>query len=66
MDFMDIKMHGTITKKKLFLLFKKKVHFKVAITAMYTRIPWELVTDPFGSGKHSLGTSAIVDRYVRS
>jgi len=26
---------------------------------MYPRIPWELVPDLFGSGEHTLGTTAI-------
>jgi hypothetical protein len=43
--------------KTLFLQLKEQVKFKVAITEMYTRIPWEVVADPLGSAKHSLVTT---------
>jgi len=32
---------------------------------MYRRIPWELVADPFGSAKHTLGTAAINEPNLR-
>ena len=35
------------------------VYFKVVITEMYPRIPWELVEDPLGSAEHILGTSDL-------
>lgn len=35
---------------------------KVAVTEMYPRIPWELVADPWGFAKHTLGTMAL-DNY---
>jgi len=34
-------------------------NFKVAITEMYPRIPWKLVTDLLGSTEHTLGTAGI-------
>jgi len=34
----------------------KKINFKVAITEKYSRIPCELVADPLGTGRGSLGT----------
>ena len=36
-------------------IFNKTSNFKVAITEMYPRIPWELVADPFEPAEHSLG-----------
>ena len=38
---------------------KKWITFRVAITKMYSQIPWELSTDPFGFAKHTLGTTAL-------
>jgi hypothetical protein len=35
------------------------VKFKVAVTGMYPRIPWELVVDPLGSAEQCLGTTAL-------
>jgi len=35
------------------------VNFEVSITKMYLRIPWELVADPMGKAKHTLGTTAL-------
>ena len=32
---------------------------KVAITEMYPRIPWKLVTDLLGSAEHTLGTASV-------
>ena len=36
---------------------KKQVYFKVAITEMYPRIPWELVADP--TAQHAVRTTAL-------
>ena len=30
---------------------------------MYPRIPWELVADPLGSAEHTLGTTALEQRF---
>jgi len=32
---------------------------------MYPRIPWELVTDPWGSVEHTLGTSDLTASYLK-
>jgi len=51
-------------------------NFKAAITEMYPRIPWKLVTDPLGSSEHTLGTVGVgyktnlllnsIDQYCRT
>jgi len=35
------------------------VNSKLALAEMYPRIPWELVVDPSGSAKDTLGTTAL-------
>jgi hypothetical protein len=34
-------------------------NFKIAITEMYPRIPWKLVTDLLGSAEHTFGTAGV-------
>jgi hypothetical protein len=50
---------GGSLKSRIIPLTKKSVHFKVAITEMYPRMPWQLVADPLGSAEHTLVTSGL-------
>ena len=38
------------------------MNFKVAITEIYPRIPWEMVADRLGSADHTLGTAELDDK----
>jgi len=51
--------HDYFKQNIILLIEKKLVNFKVPITEMYSRIPWELATDPLRFVEHTLGTSAL-------
>ena len=36
-----------------------EVSFEIAITGMYSRIPWKLVADPLGCAEHNLGPTGL-------
>ena len=44
----------------LFIEIQKQVNFKLSITEIYQRMPWELVEDPLGSVEHILGSPALL------
>ena len=55
--FRQLKTFRDYFEQNITPLIKKLVNFKVAITEMYPRIPWELVADHLGSVEHSLATT---------
>ena len=36
-----------------------EVSLEIAITGMYSRIPWKLVADPLGCAEHNLGPTGL-------
>ena len=36
-----------------------KVNFKTSVTDIYSRVAWQLVADPLGTVRHTLGTTAL-------
>jgi len=48
-----------MANEKVSRLFSKTLNFKVAITKMYSRITWELVTDRLGSVEPTSGATTL-------
>jgi hypothetical protein len=40
-------------------IFNKTSNLKVSVTEIYQWIPWEMVADPLGSAKHTLGITGL-------
>jgi hypothetical protein len=49
----------TANLKSCATIFNKTSNFKVSITEIYPRIPWEMVEDPLGSAEHTMGTTGL-------
>jgi hypothetical protein len=55
----NLKISWVIFNKTLFHQLNTKVKFKVSMTEMYPRIPWQLLANPLVSAQHTFGTTDI-------
>ena len=55
-----------VNQRSFVIIFDKIPNFKVAVTEMYPKIPWELFVDPVGCTEYTLGTTAQRSNYKDS